>query len=802
MLRCRLSFVLFSLGACGGDALPEPWTRERIAADLAVARAGCVRCHAEPVDAPGAGGRVPVRGPALADAGAWHGVESAEALLRRHHGGEQAAELAAWVVSQRRVAPRPEPVPTSPARLARGEQLQRELACGACHASSAFAGLAARVDHATLAAFLVDGATHRPGVVHPSLPAAEAAAVAAHLLRAQLVTGAPQPGFAWRAWERRIDDAGLPDLDGIATVRSGIAARIDASQAPREHHYVLRFDATLDVPAAGAWTFTTGSDDSSWLWIDDVLVVANEGLAPHRRRSGQATLTAGPHALRVVFSQAAGGASLEVLWRGPGTAEQELPATRATASADALVAPVLDAPAAAAVARGRDAAQALRCAACHDVADPDLAPLPASTAAPWASLRPGPCPQSPAGAALLATSRDAAQCVPDAGSHLERALLRDGCLSCHVRDGRGGLPPAVQATLATTEDLGDEGRLPPDLTGVGRRLRPEWLRKVLVEGHSVRPYLRVRMPKVAAERAAEYVEWFGRVDGATTAPLLPFDAERVRRGQQLAGTGGRNCITCHGVAGYPSVGVGGMDLAIQHERLQPQWLRSWLLEPTRLRPGTRMPALWWKLDEHAHAEVDALIAWLALGAAAPLPPGLKAAPGSTLLVPGERPLLHGAFLDGVSARCLAVGSSARVHFAYDLATPRLLWLWRGDFLDASGTWNGRAGKLVKPAGGDWRVLDDVVLPSPASRRLLGQRRTPEGWPVLRIAAGDVEYEDEARAVLSAAGGEVVRTLRAVRGELVVTFGKPAPDVAVLVGGAPAAEHRVPAGRALEVVYRW
>jgi len=399
-------------------------------------------------------------------------------------------------------------------------------------------------------------------------------------------------------------------------------------------------------------------------------------------------------------------------------------------------------------------------------------------------------------------ARDAARSVPDPASDLERALLRDRCLSCHVRDGRGGLAPAVKATLATTEDLGDEGRLPPDLTGVGRRLRPEWLRKVLVEGHSVRPYLRVRMPKVDAERAAEYVEWFGRVDGATTAPPPPFDVDRVHRGQQLAGTGGRNCITCHGVAGYPSVGVGGMDLAIQHERLQPQWLRSWLLEPTKLRPGTRMPALWWQQDEQAHAEVDAVMAWLALGSAAPLPPGLKVAPGSTLLMPGERPLLHGAFLAGVSARCLAVGSSTRVHFAYDLATPRLVWVWRGDFLDGSGTWNGRAGKLVKPAGDDWRVLDDLVQPAATARVLLGPRRSPDGWPVLRIAAGDVEYEDEARTVLTGSGGEVVRTLRAVRGELVVAFGKPAPDVAVLVGGAPATEHRVAAGQALEVVYRW
>src|SRR5688572_31281858 len=44
---------------------------------------------------------------------------------------------------------------------------------------------------------------------------------------------------------------------------------------------------------------------------------------------------------------------------------------------------------------------------------------------------------------------------------------------------------------------------------------------------------------------------------------------------------------------------------------------------------------------------------------------------------------------GVSARCLCVGTRERTHFAYDLASARLVWLWRGDFVDAGGTWSGR-----------------------------------------------------------------------------------------------------------------
>jgi hypothetical protein len=44
--------------------------------------------------------------------------------------------------------------------------------------------------------------------------------------------------------------------------------------------------------------------------------------------------------------------------------------------------------------------------------------------------------------------------------------------------------------------LGDEGRLPPTLTGVGDKLRPEFLKEVLLEGgHDRRLTMPTLMPK-------------------------------------------------------------------------------------------------------------------------------------------------------------------------------------------------------------------------------------------------------------------------------------------------------------------
>jgi len=143
----------------------------------------------------------------------------------------------------------------------------------------------------------------------------------------------------------------------------------------------------------------------------------------------------------------------------------------------------------------------------------------------------------------------------------------------------------------------------------------------------------------------------------------------------------------------------------------------------------------------------------------------------------------------------------RTHYAFDLVKPRLAWIWRGSFLDARGTWHGRAGQLIEPLGKDWQVVVDFEIEGGETRRLLGQRRTEDGYPVLRVACGEARYLDDVRARLAAGGSELLRTIRCEAGTLVLNF--PTTEAyRATVAGKPAAQHTLTAGQSLEVLYQW
>ncbi|MBK8096242.1 MAG: hypothetical protein IPK26_04000 [Planctomycetes bacterium] len=823
--RCRwfwLPLLLWSCGDGGGSKkavggsppppaeVPAAVSAEQLAAEVAIAQGRCLACH--PATGEVATRLSPVAPIALEGIAARRDHAALAAWIAAHQPAHAAAaaDITAWLGSLTTGAGL-QPAAIGVGQIERGEQVWLRSGCVACHDRDGMAPLAERTDHASLLAFLREPTTVRPDLVaHDFLLPAEALAdVAAWLLRSQLRdpgSAPPVPGLHYECYEFKVQGAELPKFEGRTPSAAGTTTGIDVARRTRDNNFALRFVGEVQAAVDGDYRFVAGADDCVWLWLDGKLVIENAQVAPHRRREVTLPLTAGWHGIELVYTEVAGGESLELLWQPPGGELVTVPATALAARTQALV-PVRSegqAPEPAVVARGRAAWGAARCGACHGSLDGVLPPPPARA---FEQLGNGPCAQvGPSAAESLRLVRRSLTRARSAGDEVRFAMLRDGCTSCHVRDGIGGMTAAARSHLVETEDLGDEGRVPPDLTRLGHRLQPAWVEGVLNGKHRVRPYMQVRMPKISAERAAWYAAAFERADavaGDTVAP--PFAADAVLQGQQLAGNGGLACITCHTFGDSKSLGVQGMDLSIQHERVKPQWFREWLEQPNQHRPGTRMPAFWPMADERRNREIDALWQWSSLGRAAPLPAGARPKDGSLILQTGDRPVLHGAFLQGLSARCIAVATRERTHWAYDLAHARLAWLWRGAFLDAGGTWNGRAGEVLQPKGEDHVVLPD----GPSFSTSDGQAATVAGWrldkdghPIFQLRIGGIAIDDAPRPRWSAGGSELVRRVTVHGGSVVMRTPPLDGPVNAFVNNQPVIEVHIADGATAEVTYRW
>ncbi|MCI0462650.1 MAG: hypothetical protein L0Z62_37350 [Gemmataceae bacterium] len=330
--------------------------------------------------------------------------------------------------------------------------------------------------------------------------------------------------------------------------------------------------------------------------------------------------------------------------------------------------------------------------------------------------------------------------------HAARVTLqRFNCLACHARSGEGGLSAELVQELRRYEKAEDaEAIVRPPLTEVGDKLRTSWMRQVLTEGARARPWMGLRMPQFGTAHVGKLPEALASLDGSTPddAPhKVALTQSMIDSGRHLVGKAAFGCISCHDIAGTPSSGTRGPDLALMSQRLRYGWYRRWLESAQRMQPGTKMPTVFPDgrslldnvLGGKADAQAEAMWGYLSLGPTLPLPEGLEPPKGLVVTVK-DRPVLLRTFLPDAGSRAVAVGYPAGVSVAFDPVTCRLAYAWSGHFLDAAPVWDNRGG-------------------SPA--KILGQRfwTAPPGCPV-GVSDGPAPPDFAAQARDPAFGGPV------------------------------------------------
>jgi len=259
-------------------------------------------------------------------------------------------------------------------------------------------------------------------------------------------------------------------------------------------------------------------------------------------------------------------------------------------------------------ANGQQLFTDMNCAACHEgIASPKRAAKPLAQIAArqprgCLSARPGPnVPKFEISdrqrQVILALLQERTPLnTPLTPEHaLRRTLTALNCYACHTRDRRGGVDGLRREyfTSTTSVELGDEGRIPPTLTHIGAKLRPDWMKTLLEQGANTRPYMATRMPVFGTANIAHLPGLFEKADVRTDEVPPPAATDEASvHGRKLISSSGLNCTACHSFSGQPSAGPPGTDLATAPQRLKWDWFRRFLLDPQATRPGTRMPAFW------------------------------------------------------------------------------------------------------------------------------------------------------------------------------------------------------------------
>ncbi len=167
--------------------------------------------------------------------------------------------------------------------------------------------------------------------------------------------------------------------------------------------------------------------------------------------------------------------------------------------------------------------------------------------------------------------------------------------------------PVVLANAVTKPGNPAEamGWLPPPLFNEGRKVQTKWLHDFLLDPKPIRPAAVLRMPKfnMSSAEAQAFAEYFAAADDAP----YPYEAspqqseaylteaakenpERLELAMKIITSNG-GCVKCHIIGDYSPGGdpqALGPQLSEVHQRLRPDFVKSWIANPHSHLPYTAM----------------------------------------------------------------------------------------------------------------------------------------------------------------------------------------------------------------------
>ncbi|MBV9574505.1 MAG: c-type cytochrome [Acidobacteriales bacterium] len=177
------------------------------------------------------------------------------------------------------------------------------------------------------------------------------------------------------------------------------------------------------------------------------------------------------------------------------------------------------------------------------------------------------------------------------------------CMGCH--QFIPGQPTTLMG-MARYQDPDWKEQLPPKLLTEGARVDPEWLQRFLAnpalsttdtDRNGVRSYLKVRMPTFSfSDNELRKLVRFFQAMSQQPMPYIPeqvptLSAKEIDMARSLFSSNAAPCLKCH-ATGDPQhdKNATAPNFLLAKERLKPDWVERWIVEPQAISPGTSMPS--------------------------------------------------------------------------------------------------------------------------------------------------------------------------------------------------------------------
>lgn len=162
-----------------------------------------------------------------------------------------------------------------------------------------------------------------PGIGKTTIPASALYRVSPTFLRDPENPAITENGLDYKYYQGTW--SALPDFASLTPTKTGTVTGLDFSPRLQSQNFGFRYTGYVQVYFDGTYTFYTGSDDGSKLYIGNSLIVNNDGLHALVEKSGTIGLKAGKHAITVEYFQQGGADTLVVSYEHPAFGRAVIP---------------------------------------------------------------------------------------------------------------------------------------------------------------------------------------------------------------------------------------------------------------------------------------------------------------------------------------------------------------------------------------------------------------------------------------------------------------------------------------------